>query len=72
MAGLPLEAGGPANQLVPSSFDFFGGGGNYQSLINEALRVRINMEEGRLEATLPKVIREELAALRSYLTKEQQ
>jgi len=36
------------------------GGGNYQSLINEALRDHINMEEGRLEATLRKVIREEL------------
>lgn len=36
------------------------GGGNYQSLINEALRDHINMDEGRLEATLRKVIREEL------------
>jgi uncharacterized protein (DUF4415 family) len=40
------------------------GGGNYQSLINEALREHINMEEGRLEATLRKVIREELGAVR--------
>jgi uncharacterized protein (DUF4415 family) len=28
------------------------GGGNYQSLINEALRQYVGVEEGRLEATL--------------------
>jgi uncharacterized protein (DUF4415 family) len=36
------------------------GGGNYQTLINEALREYFNAEEGKLEATLRKVIREEL------------
>ena len=36
------------------------GSGNYQTHINEALREHINMQDGRLEATLRKVIREEL------------
>lgn len=36
------------------------GGGNYQTLINEALRVHIGDHEGTLERTLRRVIREEL------------
>jgi len=36
------------------------GGGNYQSLMNEALRQHIKSETGSLEETLRKVIREEL------------
>lgn len=38
------------------------GGGNYQTLINEALRARIGDREGTLERTLRRVIREELHA----------
>ncbi len=37
------------------------GGGNYQTLINEALREHVQHREGALERTLRKVIREELA-----------
>jgi len=36
------------------------GGGNYQTLINEALRVHIQQRNGALEVTLRKVLREEL------------
>jgi uncharacterized protein (DUF4415 family) len=36
------------------------GGGNYQTLINEALREHIRRQEQSLEETLRKVIREEL------------
>ena len=36
------------------------GGGNYQSLINKALREYIENRSGSLEKTLRKVIREEL------------
>jgi len=36
------------------------GGGNYQTLINEALRAHISEREGVLERTLRRVIREEL------------
>ena len=36
------------------------GGGNYQTLLNEALRNHIQSETGLLEDTLRKVIREEL------------
>ena len=36
------------------------GGGNYQTLINDALRAHIADEEGTLERTLRRVIREEL------------
>ena len=36
------------------------GGGNYQSLINEALRRHVENSEDSLEKTLRKVIREEL------------
>jgi len=38
------------------------GGGNYQTLINEALRAHINDRDGALERTLRRVIREELHA----------
>ncbi len=38
------------------------GGGNYQSLINAALREHIRRPEEPLEATLRRVVREELAA----------
>ncbi len=38
-----------------------GGGGNYQSLMNEALRQYIQNEKEPLEATLRRVIREELS-----------
>ena len=36
------------------------GGGNYQSLINEALRQHIRRNQEPLEATLRRIIREEL------------
>ena len=36
-------------------------GGNYQTLINEALRQYIQVQDAVLEETLRKVIREELA-----------
>ena len=36
------------------------GGGNYQSLINEALRKQIDEDDGKLEKKLRKIIREEL------------
>lgn len=36
------------------------GGGNYQSLINEALRQHLHRAQEPLEATLRRVIREEL------------
>jgi uncharacterized protein (DUF4415 family) len=36
------------------------GGGNYQTLINEALREHIQAHDNGLEITLRKVIREEL------------
>lgn len=36
------------------------GGGNYQTLINEALRQHIQQSREPLEATLRKVVREEL------------
>jgi len=38
------------------------GGGNYQTLINEALRGHVNDRDGTLERTLRRVIREELHA----------
>jgi uncharacterized protein (DUF4415 family) len=37
------------------------GGGNYQSLINEALRQHLQRAQEPLEATLRRVIREELS-----------
>jgi uncharacterized protein (DUF4415 family) len=37
------------------------GGGNYQSLINEALRQHIQQQHEPLETTLRRVLREELA-----------
>ncbi len=36
------------------------GGGNYQTLINEALKAHIKAQDGSLEDTLRKVIQEEL------------
>lgn len=39
------------------------GGGNYQTLINEALRQYIQVQDAVLEETLRKVIREELQTL---------
>lgn len=36
------------------------GGGNYQTLINDALREHVQQESGELERTLRRVIREEL------------
>jgi uncharacterized protein (DUF4415 family) len=39
------------------------GGGNYQTLINEALREFVNYREGDLEKTVRKVIREELKVI---------
>ena len=39
------------------------GGGNYQTLINEALRQYIQVQDAALEETLRKVIREELQTL---------
>ena len=39
------------------------GGGNYQTLINEALRQHIQASREPLEETLRKVVREELARI---------
>ena len=39
------------------------GGGNYQTMINEALRQHIQVQDAVLEETLRKVIREELQTL---------
>jgi uncharacterized protein (DUF4415 family) len=39
------------------------GGGNYQTLINEALREYVRHRDGLLETTLRRVIREELQAI---------
>jgi uncharacterized protein (DUF4415 family) len=39
------------------------GGGNYQTLINEALREHMQHRTGELERTLRRVIREELQTL---------
>lgn len=39
------------------------GGGNYQTLINEALRQYIQQQDNTLEKTLRKVIREELQSI---------
>ena len=39
------------------------GGGNYQTLINEALRQHVQVQDAVLEDTLRKVIREELQTL---------
>ncbi len=41
------------------------GGGNYQTLMNNALRHYIQQQQEPLEATLRRVVREELAAVRS-------
>jgi uncharacterized protein (DUF4415 family) len=41
------------------------GGGNYQSLINKALQEHIRRETEPLEATLRRVLREELRASRT-------
>lgn len=40
------------------------GGGNYQTLINEALRQHIQQNREPLEETLRRVVREELARLK--------
>ena len=40
------------------------GGGNYQTLLNEALRDYVGSKERDLEKTVRKVIREELRALK--------
>jgi len=39
------------------------GGGNYQTLINDALREYTNLKDSDLEKTVRKVIREELETL---------
>ena len=41
------------------------GGGNYQTLINEALREHVRNRDGTLEDTLRRVIREELKTIAS-------
>ncbi len=41
------------------------GGGNYQTLMNNALRGYIQQQQEPLEATLRRVVREELAAVRN-------
>jgi len=41
------------------------GGGNYQTLINEALQEYIQEQDGTLERTSRKVIREELQTIES-------
>lgn len=40
------------------------GGGNYQTMINEALRECVRHRDGTLETTLRRVIREELEPIR--------
>ena len=40
------------------------GGGNYQTLINRALREHIRRQEEPLEHTLRRIVREELHAIR--------
>jgi uncharacterized protein (DUF4415 family) len=40
------------------------GGGNYQTLINEALREHVQHQSGDLEQTLRRIIREELQSQR--------
>jgi uncharacterized protein (DUF4415 family) len=40
------------------------GGGNYQTLMNEALRRHVEQQEDRLEDTLRRVVREELQRAR--------
>ena len=53
-------------RLDPDVIDSFkkkvheAGGGNYQTLINQALRVYLEMEREPLEKTLRRVVREEL------------
>ena len=42
-----------------------GGGGNYQTLINEALREHVQLRDESLERLLRQVIREELQAAAS-------
>ena len=44
------------------NFVHLAGGGNYQTLINDALREHIQARDKGLEKTLRKVIREELRA----------
>jgi hypothetical protein len=56
-------------RLDPDIIDWFRervrGGGNYQTLINEALREHIERQSGAdLEATLRRVLREELMSAR--------
>ena len=41
------------------------GGGNYQTMMNEALREYMNQQKEPLEATLRRVVREELHSLSS-------
>lgn len=45
------------------------GGGNYQTLINTALREHVNRKESSLEDTLRDVVREELARYGRRVTK---
>jgi Arc/MetJ-type ribon-helix-helix transcriptional regulator len=51
-------------RLDPDVIDWFRkqveGGGNYQSLINEALKAHIKQQGESLETTLRRVIREEM------------
>jgi len=53
-------------RLDPEVLDWFRqqveGGGNYQSLINEALKAHIKQQGESLEKTLRRVIREEIQA----------
>lgn len=53
-------------RLDPDVIDWFRkqveGGGNYQSLINEALKAHIKQQGESLETTLRRVIREEIKA----------
>ena len=53
-------------RLDPDVVDWFRkqveGGGNYQSLINEALKAHIKQQDESLETTLRRVIREEIKA----------
>lgn len=70
----PVLAAGPGKtritiRLDTDILDWFrvtvdrAGGGNYQTLINEALRQYIRSQEEPLEATLRRVVQEELRAV---------
>jgi len=67
LAGIQAEQAGKERITIRLDADVLAwfrtqvaGGGNYQSLINNALRAHIDEQEGALERTLRRVLREEL------------